>query len=446
MKRVLGLLALVSATGCIGCGPAVVVDGPGAEGVETQPFVCDVAFPKEGVWRAERGTGTGGTAAQAIDEAQRNARETLLNWAGANLNQLEQGEFKANIDTAWVTPKTRCQRGVCEACAVAFVRKTGVSAEQAVAELKQGLDGRLARFLDDLASGRIAAQRGAAKTPRVRVAVPLWPGSQTAGEAGKLMYTHLWASLGECGPNSSRVPLCKDGADDWDVELTGELTREGTGCALALGYSLKGESSVYPLGSVPFHPKAIGLMECQPPEVTFASDEKMGLRNGRKRGSGGLNVTLEAPTDGGLMCEGVAFNWRVTVSAPAYVRIYSVADDGRVMVAWENPEPVTTWEPAPNARALPLRLGENVHYRLVAVAVPASLGADGFGQRVPGPHCMAALGTGLSTSQLPPEAAVAALTFGVTPAGQRNCPNDSDLLARLQKLYQRLQEVPECRR
>ncbi|GEM_PF-4756749 len=57
--------------------------------------------------------------------AQRRARETLLQWAVANLNQVEMAEYISSIDTAWATPKIQCRDGHCQACAVALARKSG---------------------------------------------------------------------------------------------------------------------------------------------------------------------------------------------------------------------------------------------------------------------------------------------------------------------------------
>ncbi len=425
----------------MGCGPAIVVDSGGLGAAEVGPFQCNLEYPKEGLWWAERGYGRATVEVDAIAMAQQEARKNLLRWAGARLTDSDKLELEAAIDTTWVKPSSRCIEGVCEACAVALARRSGPTMEEAVAALKTGLKERLVRFLQDVPKAGKGSQ---SSNMRVRVAVPLWPDSQTAGEAGSLMFTQIWSSLGDCLPQVGSVPLAKPGSPDWDVELAGELTLEGGGCALALSYYRRGETTLTPLGIVPFQPKAIGLRECNPPAQTYTSDSRMGLRSGRKEGSGGLQVRLEAPTHGGLLCEGEKFAWRVEASQPAYVRIYSVADDGRVMLGWESKEPVTVWEPGPKSMAIPIRMGENLHYRLVAVAVPAGLGAGAFGRAVPPAGCMARRQTGLSAERLPGEAAVAALTFGVTPIGERDCPKTPEMEAMLRNIQEALKKIPEC--
>lgn len=429
-----GVAVLVGA-----CGPTIVVQ-EGPNGAVKEPFRCEVQYPKEGSWYAECGYGKAGAEVDAIALAQKTARENLLKWAGANLTEMERRELEAAIDTAWIRPTSRCAEGVCEACAVALARKRGVGADDAVGNLKAGLEAKLVPFLQEVTG----QANGGASLPVVRVVPPTWPGSMTASDAGKMMFTQVWGTLGECLPKVGKAALAKAGSKEWDYELVGELTLQGTGCALALSYGKRGQQALVPLGAVPFHPKAIGLTECRPPKATAASDDKMGLVNGKRPGSGGLELQLDAPINDGMLCEGDKFAWHVEASQPAFVRIYSVADDGRVLLGWQSPTAVTSWQPSETSMAIPIRMEGNVEYRLVAVAVPEALGRDGFGDAVPPPGCMAGRGTGFSAQQLPAGAAVAALTFGVTPAGEGDCGTSAQKEGMLRTIRENLKKLKEC--
>lgn len=423
------------------CGPTIVVQ-EGPTGALQEPLRCEVQYPKEGSWYAECGYGKAGTDVDAINMAKTAAGQNLLKRAGANLTEMERRELESTLDTAWTPPTVRCVDGICEACAVAWARTLGIRPDDAVGNLKAGLEAKLVPFLQAVIGGALAG----ASAPVVRVVPPTWPGSMTASDAGKIMFTHMWSSLGDCLPRVGKVALAKRGSKEWDYELVGELTLQGTGCALALSYARKGQQSLVPLGAVSFHPKAIGLTECRPPKATAASDDTMGLENGKRSGSGGLELQLDAPINDGMLCEGDKFAWHVEASQPAFVRIYSVADDGRVLLGWQSPAAVTSWQPTEASMAIPIRMEGNVEYRLVAIAVPEALGREGFGDAVPPPGCMAGRGTGFSARQLPSQAAVAALTFGVTPAGDGDCGTSAKKEETLRAIRENLKRLKECTR
>jgi hypothetical protein len=125
------------------------------------------------------------------------------------------------------------------------------------------------------------------------------------------------------------------------------------------------------------------------------------------------------------------------------VRVYSVTDDGRVLLGWRTDRAVTEW--SPGDRAVPICMEEGQRYRIVFVAVPEEAGPEGFGAGlVDRTHCIAAKDTGLDLRRLPVEGAAKALTFGVVEPGHGDCPASPEDAKMAQSIRDALGRMPPC--
>jgi len=238
------------------------------------------------------------------------------------------------------------------------------------------------------------------------------------------------------------VSLTDPDARKWDVELAGDLGQSGGGYCLVCRYRGHGETNWIPLAAIDFHPKSLGVQDCVPRADTWITNARMGLKTGERVGSGGLHVRVFAPIVEGYVCEGQQFRLRVECSEDAWVRLYSVADDGTALLGWASTKPLSKWEP--DDLAVAIRLPRDQRYRLVALAVPARLGRDAFGSSLPPAGCLSPPGTGLDASALPREGAAAALTFSVHAPGEHGCPDDEETVDRAASLLRALDRLERC--
>lgn len=162
-------------------------------------------------------------------------------------------------------------------------------------------------------------------------------------------------------------------------------------------------------------------------------DAAMGLTNGRRAGGDGLrvDVALGAPASG-LLCSGERYSLEVRVSRRAFLRLYSVDDDGGVNLAYAPRLPVErTWR-ADQATVAVRTGGPNM--RLVAVAVPAPENAAGaagaadkaFGSSAPSPRGCYGKGLGLRADLFPGSAALHAVSYAIYLPGSAVCPTNDE--------------------
>ena len=243
----------------------------------------------------------------------------------------------------------------------------------------------------------------------------------------------------------------KRGEAPWDVRIwfmvaPASDTAGATRCTMFVRLEERGKTGKVPIHEFLFDPRIFGRATCTPPTETFLSDNRIGgLQDGARSGKDGLAVTLdligqETPS---VLCEGTEFRLVVDVTrGPAWVRIYSLAEDGTVMLDWASKSPIKDrWFTDP---AIPIRLPPNARYRILAVAVPESLDRNGFGTVKPPPNCLGGPGTGFSVRLLPPEAAVATLTYRVVPPGAAPCPPDAEAEKKAAKIKEALKKIPTC--
>ena len=224
--------------------------------------------------------------------------------------------------------------------------------------------------------GKLGAQH--AGPVLLRFVPPVWMGDgRTVESFGTALAAHV---LGELG-RFPAIQVVDSTARRWTVELSVMVSPQGDGCTLLLQHRGRRDAGVSTLPVFKFDARAFGEVECKPAPETFISDRRMGLTDGRRNGSSGLRVDLVSDAgQNGTICEGELFSVTLTANEPAWFRVYSVADDGRVLMDWSSISAETRWTPKDSAIAL--RLPGEQRSRMVAVAVPKKLGADGFGSKV----------------------------------------------------------------
>lgn len=441
---------------CVSCGPDVVdrnlraeshsplPSGQTAEhGLEvkgTHALDCLADLPPYAFWARNQGWGSGSNASTALAAAVQDARRRLMDERGRDLSAIEKQELARAIDTSYYRPKSRCRGGSCEACAVAIVQSTklGPSLGEAGWQLADALRTCVGTFCGQF-SGR--------QKLRVRVSAPVWADGRSAEKMGPALAMQLKGALG--GANDAGAPelvFVGQHGGRVDVTLGGELSQHADGCSLVLRYRIEGEDYWHYLEPATFHPRALALRDCRPPPETFVSDSRMGLEQGERTGSGGLRFeAVEAPIVDGRLCEGSAFVPKVRLNQRAWLRVYSVTSDGRVMLGWVSDKAVTRWSPKSDNPAVPIRMDDDQQYRIVFVAVPEDAGPEGFGQELlDQTFCVAPTGTGLDLRRLPVEGAAQALTFSVVEPGRGDCPEDPEGEALVRRLREVLDGLREC--
>ncbi|GEM_PF-6309298 len=397
---------------------------------------CKVTLPAEGNWKSAIGYATAQEPSAALRMATDDARRRLLETAGASLGKRDREELQRNIDTTWHDRKVEKFEGGYRACVVAFVRDTGMSIDQATDTFKASLRLTLEEFIAQLPPSKNGL--------RLSLKAPLLPNGHSAEEPGFIVHEQVKAVLGQLrSENAADVRLVEGPNSKWTTQLAGTIAAEGRHCILNLRYYLK-DGDARPLPGIRFHPIILGLDECSE-RKSDAGDDALGLREGMRTGKDGLIVRLDAPLDGGMLCEGQPFSWKVEVSRPAYVRIYSVADDGRAMLGWSSTKPVQRWEPEKTQAAIAIKIAPDINYRLVAVATPAEDGPDAFGNSLPAPGCITAKGSGIKAADFPGNAAVSALSFGVNPLGHNRCRTTPAQESTVQKLKNAIEQMRICK-
>lgn len=179
--------------------------------------------------------------------------------------------------------------------------------------------------------------------------------------------------------------------------------------------------------------------------VSLVSDEVLGLTKGRRVGGTSLQATLAVTFgDTQLLCPGESVELKVRTSAPAFVRIYSVSCDGRVLLA-DNPDQpvdgVVVVSKATNA----FDIGQG-SYGLVLVAVPA-VGdvAQAFGDvALRRRKCLTPPGTTLAATQFPSTAALHAVTYAFDSFDNKRCQPNPETQAWHKAKVDALLALPSC--
>ncbi len=384
---------------------------------------CEAPRPPEGAWRVERGYARAATASAAEEEAQAKARRQLVDAVAAPLTPQERAEVEAHVDTSWQPVRVREAAGGFEACAVAIVRQRDVS--ERLRRLSGDLDAQLKERAASLAAGLGA--KGL-----VRADIPLWDDGTPADALGREMHLRWLGAVG--------LPVAGPTDTAWTAQVRGQLGRGGGDtCRLQLFWQRRGKPGWLPLEPVSFNPMAVGLQSCAPPAEGALSDARLGLDAGSRPGSGGLELRLESPPRHDLLCDGERFSVVAEASADAWVRVYSVAEDGRVLLGWASDKPVRRFAPADPA--VGVRLPGNQRDRMIAVAIPANLGPGAFAGLPTEPTCF---GTGFDARHLPPEAAVASLAHSVAAPGAAGCPSDPAKRAEGDAMRAAIAALPRC--
>ncbi len=278
---------------------------------------------------------------------------------------------------------------------------------------------------------------------------PRWDAnSETVETFGSLLHTSFKEAL--AGIKERRFRWVDVRKEPWDVEisLTVAPAPGSAGqpmCTTFVRYRNRKKPGLLPIHEFRFDPRIFGVTSCTPPPETFLSDGMTGLKNGAQEGDKGLSVSVDliGQKTPSVLCEGTEFQLVVDViRGPAWIRIYSLAEDGTAMQDWASEAPISNrWFTDP---AIPIRLPRNARYRVLAVAVPDPPGRNGFGKAGPPAGCLAGPGTGFSARLLPKEAAVATLTYRVVPSGADPCPRDADADAMAAKIKAALKKLPLC--
>ena len=167
---------------CVSCGPRTVDEVVGhvppesavvhvttVDGLEvgsSKQLDCITDLPPFGSWARNQGWGSGPDISSAMSNADRDARQRLLDEKGRDLSSIEKQELGRAIDTTFSRPKYRCGGGRCEACAVAIVQKDklGPSLLDAGRQFTEALQSCVGTFC-----GKFEDRR----TLRVRVSAPV---------------------------------------------------------------------------------------------------------------------------------------------------------------------------------------------------------------------------------------------------------------------------------
>ena len=414
--------------------PAPAGPPPAAAPPAGPPLRCQAAdFPPFGQYRLRIGYGLGSTEVEARQSAAAEATRLVAEQECLRRSAPACREVKARTKVPWGEPRARQSgAGSWEACVAAIAPASGIGEA----------DGDSSARLDQALAGRVRALVAELDVPAeglpVRLDGAFWLGldGRAAGELGASLLVHLKAALREV--RGLAIALVRRPGE---VLLRAEVARAGAACKLGLLYQPPGGDVWRSLGGIDFEPGAVGARDCRPPDESLITDGHLGLDRGRRVGSDGLSVLLAAPLRDGRLCDGETYDWTAHVSRPAWVRVYSVTDDARVQLGWASEGPVTEW----TRTAVAVQLPGGHEYRLVAVAVPAEAGARGFGTAVLGQaDCLAVAGTGLPLDRLSPQAAAAALTYGIVPAGQEGCPDDAERRSLIRRVHDYLEKLPVC--
>ncbi len=448
----LGLWAFSCSPGVVGVHEdqftaKTALDGPAQDGSPSQDgtnarepqysekAICPVVLPRKGSFGHWRGWGQGETIGDAVREAQEDARLRAQNANSERFGEVEMAEFRAVTNTEWVRPTVYpLPRGGYESCAVALVDTEGLG--NTTRKANRDLDDDLERLCSKIIEG----QQRQGKI-NVLVSAPTWDDGTSPDVLALRIYhkirSGLMVAAGKLGltivePTTGTSP---------DIEIGGTLIEEGIDCRLLLRYRTHREKDWH-LADAPivFPPKSVGCGECRSPqEETFVSDRKMGLFRGTKRGVDGLTVHLEAPVHDGTLCEGMPFQMRVTTNRPARIRIYSVAEDGTVLMGWTSDGLVSDWTPK---EAMAMRLPFGKEYRLMAVAT-ATDNANPALLDTQSQVCRTQAGTGLNVSRVPGTAAHA-ITFTVVPMGEESCPVNEEMRRKAESMREGFERQPFC--
>jgi hypothetical protein len=440
------LLALLSACGTTFHGPAGRVD-------ETGRLRCDTQLTAEGVWHCKRGFAHKAQRVDAINAATQAARASLRSTLRGALNAQQLVMLPLWIDTAFFEPKAvLASDGGWDACAVAVVQTKRI--DEPLRDESDRLKKKLRQLVLEL-SRHFEVSR--AKW-RVKVRAPVWADGTDVALLGDTLEVRLESALAA----DPRLRLVEDDPDqDWDVELMGKLVHDGTGCGLVL-YAGDKTQGWQPLGDgVTFNPLALGARSCAPPPETAISDRRLGLKNGERLGVEGLRVWIEPGhvREGGQVCEGEAFPMVIRSSEPAWLRLYSLDEAGRVLAdaknwcSWRTPNEKRKRAPKPTMEwrlehrsvlPTPLYLPDAPRDRLVVVALPAGLDPGiGFS---PMPEHGVCEGNPLSS--VDPSAAITSHMYEVLPMGEGSCRDDQKTRDEVEELKRRadLDRIQACPR
>ena len=399
-----------------------------------QAAECPAPLSKEGAWIYNRGWGAGPDGAMAKKDAMADARRRLEERIDkiASLSDAEKGTWKARINE-WKEPHAFPGGDHWEACAVVYLRTDALDdlTRRSIGDFEEKLRACIEDFV-----GKPGAHAGPVL---LRFVSPVWMDGRAVEPFGAALTAHV---LGELG-RFPEIQVVDPTARRWTVELSVMVSPLGDGCMLSLQHRGRRDTGFSTLPVFRFDARAFGEVECRPAPETYISDRRMGLTNGRRTGSSGLSVELvsDAGRDG-TICEGELFSVTMTASEPAWFRVYSVADDGRVLMDWASGSAETRW--SPNDGAIALRLPGEQRSRMVAVAVPEKLGAGGFGSKVPPAGCFGGAGTGLDLARLPAEAAAATFTFAVVAPGEGDCPDNAEIRESVARVLDVLENMKDC--
>ena len=148
-----------------------------------------------------------------------------------------------------------------------------------------------------------------------------------------------------------------------------------------------------------------------------------------------LKINIRIPSVRGMICNGEQKNFSVYINPqPAWIRIYSVAEDGRMVLGWVSETPMQLWQP----EAVFVGLPGCDRYKIIAVAVPSFLGKNGFGNLLNQEDCITTADIGLPLDQLPVEAVVAVVEYRI----ESNCPRKRNQIAEDAQNY--ILTLPSC--
>ena len=421
-RRRVGVVALVSLAlltpALAPSAEAEPLDEPGAGW-------CPVPRPPADTWLFRRGYGAGepGEAGRAMTSraAEEDARQRLIDSVRKAVTPQELAEVEAHIDMTWRPVHYDPARG--EACAVAVLATKHLG--KGLRSDSESLDARLA-----------AVAKAAVALPKVRpplwIDPPVWDDGRPTEGAGHALVMRMTGALA-----AAEVALAVKPAGP---VLSGTLGPDPLGCRFQ-PWLARSKGKRVPLGAIVFPARALGLVTCAHPTDAFTADARLGIA-GEQAGAGGLRVRLRAASWSGMLCEGVPFELTVEPTAPAWVQLFSVADDGQVL-AWFEPMRLDgPYTPTPWPVEVLLR-GE-LRSRIVAVAVPERRGKKAL-RGGPPPGCLARPGTGLDVRRFGEGVAVGSLPLGLWAVGQGQCPGDAETRKRADRYRAAVEALPACK-
>lgn len=394
---------------------------------------CQRRTPPAGTYDFQWGFSTHPDPAMAKRQAEQEARHRLIAKLSKAHAAVTVRVLQKHIDTSYFEPEYDPQYK--QACVLAILPHESL---KGVSDEIKGHSESLDNLLEVVAQ----EVRKAAGQAKVHMASPRWGSTgRGAGLIGYAVSTRLEAAVSKAGVNLTPNPR------SWELRL--KLDRDGEQCRAT---AWLGSSQGYiAMTSVIFHPSAVGEGSCRPPGNDFLDDAAIGLTEGKRPGSGGLTVDLEIGAIGGMLCPGRPYDLTVVTSAPAYVHIYSVTEEGKVFLGWAPEQPISgRWTVDPRPMALSMERG--AEYRLVVVAVPVGSGAEALDRASPDPgqgaaRCVSAPRRGLKAALYPPSAALVASTYKVWPMGEGSeCPQDVVVSERHQAALTYINQLRVCPR